>query len=465
MIRLQEQIEVNRTIEDCFRYISDFSTIEQWDPGVYRAEKITPGPSKVGSQFDLILNSAGRRIPMRYELKALDPLERVVLEGQGSGVHALDEILFEKLSATRTRIRYQADLSFSGPLGKADSLLRPWLKRVGIAAVSGLKRALEIENLPSYETLKDRAKDHLILPAAWDFTEAGYLALPNKGLSEFMDGRTVLITGPTSGIGLSAACEFARLGAHVILVGRDSSRLQEARQAVVDKSAVKPEQISVFEAELSLRSELERVSREILVQHPTLDVLVHNAGALFQKRECTSEGYERTFAIHLLAPLVLTESLFPALQKGHARVLFVSSGGLYTQAVHAEDLQSEKSRYDGAKVYARMKRAQLALMDHFQEKWKGKGVTFNALHPGWAATPGVARSLPAFNRLLRGKLRDSRMGADTLVWLGSAKAAESVSGGFWFDRKKRPTEVFPGTRISQADAHQLIEALQAATRN
>ena len=81
------------------------------------------------------------------------------------------------------------------------------------------------------------------------------------------------------------------------------------------------------------------------------------------------------------------------------------------------------------------------------------------MHPGWAATPGVAKSLPTFNRVLEKRLRDSRMGADTIVWLASASCLENSTGLFWFDRRPRPTAVLPGTKVTAAQRDQLIEYL------
>ena len=463
MIHLEEVIHVSRPIADCFRYIQDFSTIEQWDPGVYRSSKITAGTPRVGTRFAVTINSAGRRLPMEYVIQELIPEKLVLLVGEGSGVRAVDRIEFESLGEGQTRIRYQADLTLAAAPPVAEPFLKPWLNRVGKKAVQGMKCALDQDCGAMGEGLLDIFKRRAVLPGAWDFTEKGYLAMENKGLSSFVDGKVAVITGPTSGLGLATACELSRLGATVALVGRDAEKLARARTQVLEFSGAAPESVRIFEADLALKSELTRVAGELEAAFPEIDILIHNAGALFEKREETREGHEKTFAVHVLAPWILTERLKEPLARAQGRVILVSSGGLYTQGLHADDLEHRKGRFEGAQAYARSKRAQLGLVSHWSQGWEGSGVTFNAMHPGWAATPGVAKSLPGFDRRMKSFLRDARMGADTVVWLATSPCAAGESGKFWFDRKVRPTEVLPGTAISEAGQQELISFLQQIT--
>ena len=445
MIRLHETTTVEREARDCFRYLADFSTAEQWDPGVYRAEKRTPGPPAPGSAFALTLSSGGRRVPMTYTLEELRPDTLIVLKGEGDGFSADDRITLESVAPGRTRIEYEAVLTFSGAAGRAEALLRPWLKGVGRKAVAGMTRALTPSPAPSPGALANLGH-RLVLPAAWSFTERGYLAMSDKGLSEFIDDRIWVITGPTSGLGLATGCLLARLGARLVLVGRGPERLAEAAAAIDALSGCGPERIRAFEAELSLARECRRVAAEITAAHPAIDGLVHNAGALFAEREETEEGHERALAINLVAPWVLTRGLLPAMRARGARVISVASGGMYLQPLRLDDLQYRKGRYDGSVAYARAKRALVALNEHWAETIPD--VDFHSMHPGWAATPGVARSLPKFDRRMKKWLRDSRMGADTIVWLATTAALAGRSGQFWFDRKPRPTAVIPGTAVS-----------------
>ncbi len=461
MIRLHESITVDRTARDCFRYLADFSTAEQWDPGVYRAEKRTPGTPEPGTEFALVLDSAGRRVPMRYRLEDMEPDRLLVLQGEGQGFGVRDRIVLEPVSSGHTRIDYEAVLDFTGPAGRVEPLLRPWLNRVGRKAVAGMARALTPSSVPEQGYFSNLGH-RMVLPAAWSFTERGYLAMPDKGLSEFVDGRTWVITGPTSGLGLATACELARLGARLVLVGRDVQRLENAVDTIVAFSGCAPEDVRCFEAELSLVRECRRVAEEILGAVADIDGLVNNAGALFAERAETEEGHERSLAINLLAPAVLVESLLPSLQRNGARVINVSSGGMYLQPLRLDDMEYRKGEYDGAVAYARAKRGLVALNEYWAETVPG--VDFHAMHPGWAATPGVARSLPAFNRRMGRRMRDSRMGADTIVWLATTASLKGNSGGFWFDRKPRPTAVLPGTAVTADQRNELVAWLTSQTR-
>ncbi len=450
-ITLRETITVRRTINDCFAYLQDFSTIEQWDKGVFRAVKTTPGPVKAGTHYTVTLNSLGFKPEMSYTQLEVSPNKRLVLSGQGDKFSALDTIQFTQLNLQRTRITYTAQLDIDWlPRGSA-ALARPYFKRLGKTAVTGLKAALETQTAPRKPSFKTRLGDRLLLPAIVNFTQRGYLAMPNKGLSHRMDDKTVVLTGPTSGLGLAAACELARLGAELILLGRDPQRLKEATRTIMDFSGCAPEKLHCYQAELSSLKETARAAQRIAADHPRIDVLINNAGALPEQREETSEGYESALAINFLSPALLYQILSPCL--GHnSRVINVLSGGLYLSALNLDDLQFQNEPYNGSKAYARAKRALLCYM----QTW-GRDVThqLHAMHPGWADTPGVAKSLPGFHKKLEYRLRDARMGADTIVWLASCPEL-SPCDQLWFDRQPHTTDVLPGTRFTQAESRALL---------
>lgn len=449
MVTLQETRLVPRSLEDCYRYLSDFSTIQQWDPGVYRAEKVTAGAPRVGTEYQLTLNSAGRRVPMRYRTEALetpkDGKARLVLTGEGDSFSAYDVIELTSVSDSQCEINYRADLSFSGGAARIEAALKPWLNRVGKKAVDGMANALtpsEVRPLSAAQRLSYAA----VLPAAWSFTERGYWQMPNRGLSECMDGKVVLITGPTAGLGLAAACELARLGATLLLFGRGQEKLAGAVEKIKAFSGAKAAQLHCFQADLLDLPSISSVAAEIAKQWPQIDVLINNAGALFGKRETTEGGYELGFAVNFMAPYLLTQSLLPVLAD-NARVINVVSGGMYLQGLKPSDWQFENEEYDGAKSYARAKRALMATT----EKWAAEFPTrhFSAMHPGWAATPGVEKSLPSFNKKMQKRLRDSQMGADTMVWLAST-GNDLPSGKLWFDRQQVPTDVISKTKVTPA---------------
>ena len=269
-----------------------------------------------------------------------------------------------------------------------------------------------------------------------------------------LDGKTVLVTGATSGLGLAAAEGFARLGAAVWLLARSEERGERARLEIVARSGRRDVQVGLCDVSdlKAVRRFAERFSHEV----PRLDVLVNNAGALPSERTLSVDGIELTFATNVLGPFLLTNLLTPLLERSApARIINVSSGGMYTQRIHVEDLQMAHEGFDGAAAYARGKRAQVILTELWAERLEGSGVVVHAMHPGWADTPGLRTSLPRFYGATRRLLRTPQEGADTIVWLSAAPEPARCSGGFWHDRRERPTHRVPWTRESAADRDRL----------
>jgi NAD(P)-dependent dehydrogenase (short-subunit alcohol dehydrogenase family)/uncharacterized protein YndB with AHSA1/START domain len=459
MIRLHETIEVPRPIDEVFAYTSDFSNAAQWDPGVPQSAKAHQGPIGIGAVFNLRVKFGPRSIPMTYVIREYDPPKRVVLEGTGDSVHALDEIEFAA-TPHGTHITYSADISLLG----AFSVVEPWLKgplvSVGKSAVRGLQATLSEESPPRRPSLLTDLQDRLIVPGLLGFTNLGYHWHKRnwKPLTVSLRGRTIVITGATSGLGRAAALQLAELGARVILVGRDSDRAEAARREIIATTG--NDNIAVALADLSLLAEVRKLARELLRDEPRIHVLVNNAGVLLNQRTTTAEGNEATLATNLLAPYLLTRSLLPRLQESApSRIINVSSGGMYAAGLALDDLQYEKSAYDGSRAYARSKRALVTLTEIWAGQLQNSGVVVHAMHPGWADTPGVASSLPGFRTLTRCLLRTAEQGADTIAWLAASPEAAKVSGEFWLDREPHLTHVLPGTDPSPREREELWDAL------
>jgi NAD(P)-dependent dehydrogenase (short-subunit alcohol dehydrogenase family) len=138
-----------------------------------------------------------------------------------------------------------------------------------------------------------------------------------------------------------------------------------------------------------------------------------------------------------------------------SRIVAVTSGGMYTQAVRLDDLQYEREPWSGARAYAQAKRIQVALMREWDQRLAAAGihVTVNAMHPGWADTPGLAEALPGFYRRMQPILRSPAEGADTIVWLASRPGAGG--GKLYLDRRPRPFDRLPSTRLKAADRRRL----------
>ena len=288
--------------------------------------------------------------------------------------------------------------------------------------------------------------DRLILPGAAGFTRFGYTCRKRRlsPIETTLEGRTVVVTGATSGLGLSAARSLAALNARVVLVGRNPEKAEKARREVTASSG--NENVVVQLADLGLMTEVRDLAGRLLESEPAIHVLVNNAAILPGKRELTAEGLEQTFATDLLSPFLLTELLLPRLRaSAPARIVNVLSGGMYLSGLEADDLEYESGDFDGSRAYARAKRALMVLTEQWADELEGTGVVVNAMHPGWADTPGVVDSLPGFHSLMKPLLRSPEQGADTIVWLAAAAEAAIPSGQFFLDREPHVTTVLPGT--------------------
>ncbi|MFO1323530.1 MAG: SDR family NAD(P)-dependent oxidoreductase [Burkholderiales bacterium] len=338
MIRLQETIEVPRPIDEVFAYASNFSNAAQWDPGVVASRKISPGPVGVGTEFALRVRFGPRSIPMTYVVREYGPPERVVLEGKGDSIHALDDIRFAS-TAGGTRILYTADISMPGVFSCTERWLKGPLERVGKNAVRGLQAALGEEPPPPGRSRLTDRQDRLIVPGLVGFTNVGYHWHKRswKPLAVSLRGRTVVVTGATSGLGRAAASQLADLGARVILVGRDPDKAEATRREIVATTG--NDNVAVALADLSLLADVRKLAKRLL-KVPCIHVLVNNAGVLLNQRRTTADGNETTLATNLLAPYLLTQMLLPRLrQSAPSRIINVSSGGMYATGLALDDLQ------------------------------------------------------------------------------------------------------------------------------
>ena len=303
--------------------------------------------------------------------------------------------------------------------------------------------------------MDDRLDSLLDKTVILSYTNIGY-NLRRRGFDPLprMDGQTVVITGATSGLGLSAAKSMAELGAELVLVGRNPEKL--ARVASLFDDGVTTEK-----ADLSIMAEVRALAGR-LGELDRIDVLVNNAGVLVNERTETSEGIELTFATNLLGHYILTEELIPKLvESAPSRIINISSGGMYTQKIRPRDLETERIAYKGPDAYARTKRGQVILTELWAERLADEGVVVHSMHPGWADTPQVEDTLPLFRKTVGRFLRTPEQGADTIVWLASSHEAAQTTGKFWHDRQERPTHFIDRTRETPAQREELLEQLES----
>jgi NAD(P)-dependent dehydrogenase (short-subunit alcohol dehydrogenase family) len=263
-----------------------------------------------------------------------------------------------------------------------------------------------------------------------------------------LTGRVMVVTGATSGLGRATAEQLAGDGATVIVIGRDPHKT--ARVTTELRAATANPAISAVIADLGDGDSVRRAAAEILAGHERIDVLIHNAGALTHERVDAPDGTEATVASQVVGPFLLTHLLLERLRaSAPARVITVSSGGMYAAELTVDHLQMDAASYNGSKQYALAKRAQVTLNELWAERVDRRSVVFHAMHPGWADTPGVQESLPTFRRVVGPLLRDAVGGADTIVWLAADDGEPlATNGGFWLDRRQRTIHRLPTTRRS-----------------
>jgi retinol dehydrogenase 14 len=276
-------------------------------------------------------------------------------------------------------------------------------------------------------------------------------------LSGPMVGKTVLITGATSGIGRATALGLARMGAHLAITGRDRGRTQDAAREIRAAGG----RVDPFIAGLSSQSQVRRLAEQVLESLSRIDVLINNVGGYFDTRHVTVEGLERTFALNHLAPFLLTNLLLDRLKESApARVVTVSSNAQASGRIDFDDLQGERS-YSGARAYSQSKLANVLFSYELARRLDGTSVTSNALHPGVVSTSFGADDPATVQRIfipfLRPFMKSPARGAATSIHLASAPELEHVTGRYFANGQpkkssERSYDEAPAARLWQVSA-------------
>ncbi len=456
-MQLERDVVSPQSVESVFGYLAQFHRVVEWDASVTQARKLTAGAIAVGTQFEVDVHFLGQTSRLVYTLLEYVPYSRLVLRGVADRYQVLDTITFAGTPEGGTQLHYRVEVEYAPPLDRMTAIFAPLVQRNVDAAIAGLTRTLGDRPQPvqRYPVWRDR----LIVPGALEFTRWGFRHGKRqwKGLNVDLRGRNIVVTGASSGLGRAATLALAEMGASVIAVVRDRDKGEALQQAVQDRCGAV---LQLEFADLSSIAQTRALAQRLLARDLPLHALVNNAGALFNQRQVTDEGLEKSFALLLASPFVLTEMLLPLLRhSGSGRVINVVSGGLYTQALHLDDLNYEREAYDGPKAYARAKRGLLDMTREWAQQPDKAGVVFHAMHPGWADTQAVADSLPGFHRTMQRWLRTPEQGADTIVWLAAASEPLTCNGEFWLDRRIHTGSVLPGTETPAATRTALRQRL------
>jgi NAD(P)-dependent dehydrogenase (short-subunit alcohol dehydrogenase family) len=247
-----------------------------------------------------------------------------------------------------------------------------------------------------------------------------------------MQGKVIVITGATSGLGRLAALRLAQMGARLVLVARDRGRadkvLAELRQAGPGHAH------RAHFADLSRIAEVKRVGAEIAAAEPRIDVLINNAGSIFGTRRVTADGLELTFATNHMAYFVLTQCLLGRLKaSGPARIVNTASGAHIGHHLDFDDLQTAHG-YRARTSYGRSKLANILFTRELARRLDGSGVTANCLHPGFVATNFGQRSNGVFGLVMRIAILFAgkpEPGAETIVYLAGSPDVAGISGEYF----------------------------------
>jgi NAD(P)-dependent dehydrogenase (short-subunit alcohol dehydrogenase family) len=251
-----------------------------------------------------------------------------------------------------------------------------------------------------------------------------------------MNGKTVLVTGATNGIGLVTARELSRLGAEVTIVSRKADKCAAVSEAI---STETKNPVEFIAADLSTLAGIRQAAAGFKQRHTRLHVLVNNAGGFFNKRLVTPDGLEMTFALNHLNYFLLTNLLLDVLKaSAPARVVNVASGMHMGARLDFDNLQGEK-RYAGFRAYGQSKLANILFTYELAHRLEKSGVTVNALHPGYVDT-GLSLNNGFFFRVfakLSARLfgRKPEVGAQTSIYLAASPKVEGITSKYFADCK------------------------------
>jgi retinol dehydrogenase 12 len=254
--------------------------------------------------------------------------------------------------------------------------------------------------------------------------------------SDDMTGRVCLVTGANSGLGFATSEALARMGAHIVMVCRNSDR-GEAARSKIKRSTGRESGIDMLLCDLSSLQSIRELAQELLRNYSKINILVNNAGLFNLSRKLTVDNYENTFAVNYLSQFLLTNLLLNRLvDSSPSRVIIVSSTGHYSGHINFDDLQAKRG-YGGFRAYSQSKLAQIVFTHELAKRLQGTRVTVNSLHPGTVGTNIWSRpagKLGFVMNIFKPFLTSPDKGAETIVYLATSRDVESVSGEY-FEKK------------------------------
>lgn len=257
--------------------------------------------------------------------------------------------------------------------------------------------------------------------------------LPQRKCSESLEGKTCVITGATSGVGMEAVQCLAEHGAKLVVIARNEDKALRLKEKLMKDHGA---EVELVIADMSVLSQVRRAAAEVLAKCPRIDILVNSAGIYCTSRTYTEEGFETTFCVNHLAPFLLTNLLLErAKESAPARIIQVNSEGHRFNGLNLNDLDWRRRIYTGLRGYGASKTAQLLTVWEMSDKLAGTGVTINAMHPGDVRTNIGNNNGPLYRFFLHNFtwhfLREPKMSGEAIYYLAASPELDNVTGRFF----------------------------------
>ncbi len=251
-----------------------------------------------------------------------------------------------------------------------------------------------------------------------------------------MEGRICLITGANSGIGKVTAKALAKMNAMVVMVCRDKERGDKAQKEIIEQTG--NNQVDLLLCDLSSKEQIQKLVKEFKEKYQNLHILINNAGIMLKKRELSVDGIEMNFAVHVIAPFLLTNLLLDVLKKSTpSRIINVTSAAHRRAKIDFEDLQNKNKKYRLFTVYGISKLGEMLITYELSRKLEGTGVTANAVHPGLVNT-NLGRDQSNFSQWFARKFfKSPEEGAETSIYLATSPEVEGITGKYFINKEPR----------------------------
>lgn len=251
-----------------------------------------------------------------------------------------------------------------------------------------------------------------------------------------MEGKICMITGANSGIGKATAKALAKMNATVVMVCRDKERGDKAQKEIIEQTG--NNQVDLLLCDLSSKEQIQKLVKEFKEKYQNLHILINNAGIMLKKRELSVDGIEMNFAVHVIAPFLLTNLLLEVLKKSTpSRIINVTSAAHRRAKIDFEDLQNKNKKYRLFTVYGISKLGEMLITYELSRKLEGTGVTANAVHPG-LVNSNLGRDQSNFSQWFARKFfKSPEEGAETSIYLATSPEVEGITGKYFINKEPR----------------------------